>query len=242
MTTSRRRCIRCRRRSTRRSPGSSSPRGAWRSTRSPRSSRSTWPAGIRELSGTSHNVAPQMAAPDAAIQRPRSLALNHSRHSPCALAWRRLCLAISGTTSSEAPLAPSMRAMVMAAGLGTRLRPLTYEGPKPVVPVVNRPVMEHIPELLPRHGFTEVISNLHWFPDTIRDRIGDGSALGIELTYRFEEELLGTAGGFRNVAEFFGDEPFLVMAGDALTDIDLSALRQAHERNGGIATLAVKRV
>ena len=130
----------------------------------------------------------------------------------------------------------------MAAGLGTRLRPLTYEVPKPMVPVVNRPVMEHILELLPRHGFTEVISNLHWFPETIRDGIGDGSSLGIELAYSYEEELLGTAGGVRNVAEFFGSEPFLVMAGDALTDIDLSALRAAHEANDGIATLAVKRV
>jgi len=130
----------------------------------------------------------------------------------------------------------------MAAGLGTRLRPLTYEVPKPVVPVVNRPVMEHILELLPRHGFTEVVSNLHWFPDTIRNRIGDGSALGIELTYQYEEELLGTAGGVRNVATFFGADPFLVMAGDALTDIDLTALREAHQRNGGIATLAVTRV
>jgi mannose-1-phosphate guanylyltransferase/mannose-1-phosphate guanylyltransferase/phosphomannomutase len=132
--------------------------------------------------------------------------------------------------------------MVMAAGLGTRLRPLTYEVPKPVVPVVNRPVMEHILELLPRHGFTEVVSNLHWFPDAIRNRIGDGSSLGIELTYQYEEELLGTAGGVRNVAGFFGEEPFLVMAGDALTDIDLTALREAHRRNGGIATLAVTRV
>jgi mannose-1-phosphate guanylyltransferase len=132
--------------------------------------------------------------------------------------------------------------MVMAAGLGTRLRPLTYEVPKPVVPVVNRPVMEHILELLSRHGFTEVVSNLHWFPDTIRNRIGDGSALGIELTYQYERELLGTAGGVRNVAGFFGEEPFLVMAGDALTDIDLTALREAHHRNGGIATLAVTRV
>jgi len=130
----------------------------------------------------------------------------------------------------------------MAAGLGTRLRPLTYEVSKPIVPVVNRPVMEHILELLPRHGFEQAISNLHWFPDSIRDRIGDGSALGIDLTYRYEEELLGTAGGVRNVADFFGDEPFLVMAGDALTDIDLTALREAHERNDGIATLAVKRV
>jgi mannose-1-phosphate guanylyltransferase len=132
--------------------------------------------------------------------------------------------------------------MVMAAGLGTRLRPLTYEVPKPMVPVVNRPVMEHILELLPRHGFSEVIANLHWFPDAIRERFGDGSALGVDLTYRYEEELLGTAGGVRNVAEFFGSEPFLVMAGDALTDIDLAALRAAHESHGGMATLAVRRV
>ncbi len=132
--------------------------------------------------------------------------------------------------------------MVMAAGLGTRLRPLTYEVPKPMVPVVNRPVMEHILELLPRHGFSEVIANLHWFPETIRERFGDGSALGVDLTYSYEDELLGTAGGVRNVAEFFGSESFLVMAGDALTDIDLAALRAAHESNGGVATLAVRRV
>jgi mannose-1-phosphate guanylyltransferase/mannose-1-phosphate guanylyltransferase/phosphomannomutase len=132
--------------------------------------------------------------------------------------------------------------MVMAAGLGTRLRPLTYEVPKPLVPVANRPIMGHILELLRRQGSREVIANLHWFPDTIRDRFGDGSAYGIDLAYRYEEELLGTAGGVRNVAEFFGDEPFLVMAADALTDIDLGALRAAHDENDGIATLAVKRV
>ena len=132
--------------------------------------------------------------------------------------------------------------MVMAAGLGTRLRPLTYDVPKPMVPVVNRPVMEHILELLPRHGFSEVIANLHWFPETIRERFDDGSALGVDLTYSYEDELLGTAGGVRNVAEFFGSESFLVMAGDALTDIDLAALRAAHESNGGVATLAVRRV
>jgi mannose-1-phosphate guanylyltransferase len=135
-----------------------------------------------------------------------------------------------------------MRAMVMAAGLGTRLRPLTYAVPKPMVPVVNRPVMEHILVLLHRHGLREVIANLHWFPDTIRNRFRDGSELGIELTYSHEDELLGTAGGVRNVASFFGSDPFLVMAGDALTDIDLAALREAHDANDGIATLAVKRV
>jgi mannose-1-phosphate guanylyltransferase len=132
--------------------------------------------------------------------------------------------------------------MVMAAGLGTRLRPLTYEIAKPLVPVANRPVMEHILLLLRRHGFGPVIANLHWFPDAIRARFGDGSRFGIDLTYSHEDELLGTAGGVRNVADFFGDEPFLVMAADALTDIDLGALRAAHEANDGIATLAVKRV
>jgi mannose-1-phosphate guanylyltransferase/mannose-1-phosphate guanylyltransferase/phosphomannomutase len=132
--------------------------------------------------------------------------------------------------------------MVMAAGLGTRLRPLTYELPKPMVPVVNRPVMEHILRLLPEHGFDRAVANLHWFPDLIRDRFDDGSELGIDLTYSSEDELLGTAGGVRNVAEYFGSEPFLVMAADALTDIDLAALWAAHEANDGIATLAVKRV
>ncbi len=130
----------------------------------------------------------------------------------------------------------------MAAGLGTRLRPLTYDVPKPLVPVVNRPIMEHVLELLPKHDFREVIANLHWFPDSIRDRFADGSGAGISLSYSYEDELLGTAGGVRNVAEFFGSDSFLVLAADALTDIDLGALAAAHEGNDGIATLAVTRV
>lgn len=135
-----------------------------------------------------------------------------------------------------------MRAMVMAAGLGTRLRPLTYEVSKPMVPVVNRPMMEHVLRLLARHGFEQVIANLHWFPEAIRERFGDGSELGIELDYSHEEELLGTAGGVRNVREFFRDGSFLVMAADPLTDADLRRLADAHAASGGVATLAVKRV
>jgi len=107
--------------------------------------------------------------------------------------------------------------------------------------VLNRPVMEHILELLARHGFTEVNANLHWFPELIRDRFGDGSRLGIELRYSEEEALLGTAGGVRGVADFLGDD-FLVISGDALTDIDLAAMRDFHRSHGGIATLATKRV
>jgi mannose-1-phosphate guanylyltransferase len=135
-----------------------------------------------------------------------------------------------------------MKAMVMAAGLGTRLRPLTHEVPKPLVPVANRPIMEHILAGLAGDGFGEVVANLHWFPETIRDYFGDGSRFGVELTYSFEERLLGTAGGVRNVREFFGSEPFAVMAGDALTDIDFAALAEAHAQNDWIATIAVKQV
>lgn len=129
-----------------------------------------------------------------------------------------------------------MRAMVLAAGLGTRLRPLTYEITKPMVPVLDRPVMAHIVDLLDRHGYEEVIANLHYFPDTIREYFGD------RLSYRFEEELLGTAGGVRGCGEFFGEESFLVISGDALTDIDLTAFAARHREAGGIATLAVKQV
>jgi mannose-1-phosphate guanylyltransferase/mannose-1-phosphate guanylyltransferase/phosphomannomutase len=129
-----------------------------------------------------------------------------------------------------------MKAMVLAAGLGTRLRPLTYEITKPMVPVLDRPVMEHIVDLIERHPFDGVIANLHYFPETIREHFGE------RITYRFEEELLGTAGGVRACADFFGDEPFLVISGDALTDIDLTAFAARHREAGGIATLAVKRV
>jgi mannose-1-phosphate guanylyltransferase/mannose-1-phosphate guanylyltransferase/phosphomannomutase len=127
--------------------------------------------------------------------------------------------------------------MVLAAGLGTRLRPLTYEIPKPMVPVLDRPVMAHIVDLLDRHGFEHVIANLHYFPDTIRDYFGD------RVTYRYEEELLGTAGGVRNCSDFLiVDGAFLIISGDALTDIDLRAMEARHQAAGGIATLAVKRV
>src|ERR1700691_323438 len=126
-----------------------------------------------------------------------------------------------------------MKAMVLAAGLGTRLRPLTYEITKPMVPVLDRPVMAHILDLLDRHGFEEVIANLHYFPDSIRAYFGEGGG----LSYRYEPELLGTAGGVRGCAEVC-----LLISGDALTDIDLSAFAARHREAGGIATLAVKQV
>ena len=149
---------------------------------------------------------------------------------------RRAPTSPTTTATDRRADAPLMRAMVLAAGLGTRLRPLTYEITKPMVPVLDRPVMEHILDLLDRHGFGEVVANLHYFPDTIREFFGD------RLSYHHEPELLGTAGGVRACSSFFGDDAFLVISGDALTDIDLGAFVARHRAAGGIATLAVKEV
>ena len=133
--------------------------------------------------------------------------------------------------------------MIMAAGLGTRLRPLTLLMPKPMAPVLNVPAMEHTLVLLERHGFTEIVTNLSYMPDAIRDHFGDGSRLGVELTYSEEEEPLGTAGGVFKARGFLGEtDSFLVISGDALTDVDLNAMRAVHDAHDGIATLATKRV
>jgi mannose-1-phosphate guanylyltransferase len=139
-----------------------------------------------------------------------------------------------------------MRAMILAAGFGTRLRPLTYRMPKPLAPVLNKPVMEHIAELLAKHGFSQVIANLSYRPEQIREVFGDGSGHGIELSYSEEPEPLGTAGGVGKVRDFLCEsESFLVISGDALTDVDLGAMRTGHAKHvaeGAIATLATKRV
>ena len=141
---------------------------------------------------------------------------------------------------------PTMRAMILAAGLGTRLRPLTELMPKPMAPVLNVPVMEHIARLLAKHDFAEVIANLSYKPEAIREHFGDVGDLGIDLEYSEEPEPLGTAGGVGKARSFLAEsDSFLVISGDALTDLDLSAMRKAHEANakaGGIATLATKRV
>src|ERR1044072_749915 len=137
-----------------------------------------------------------------------------------------------------------MRAMILAAGLGTRLRPLTLRMPKPMAPVLDRPVMGHIAQLLAAHGFTDVIANLSYLPDQIQQHFGDGSGYGISLTYSEEPEPLGTAGGVGKGGDFLSaDESFVIVSGDAVTDIDLSEMRAAHEANvaaGAIATLATK--
>ena len=129
-----------------------------------------------------------------------------------------------------------MKAMLLAAGRGTGLRPLTDAMPKPMVPVLDRPLMAHVVDLCRRQGFGELIANLHYLPDAIRGHFGDA------LEYRYEEALLGTAGGVRNARDFFGDEPIVVISGGVLTDVDLTKLVERHRSTGGVATLTVKQV
>ncbi|MBM3707542.1 MAG: NDP-sugar synthase [Actinobacteria bacterium] len=134
------------------------------------------------------------------------------------------------------------KAMVLAAGLGTRLRPLTDLISKPMAPIVNKPVMEHIIELLVKHNFKDVVCNLHWYPEAIKDYFGDGSRWGLSISYSYEEFLMGTAGGAKNVEDFFECQTFLIISGDALTDIDLTEVFKFHKRKGGIATLVLTEV
>lgn len=135
-----------------------------------------------------------------------------------------------------------MKAMVLAAGVGSRLDPLTSQLPKPLVPVANKPVMEHLLLLLKKHGFSDVVSNLHYLPDRIRNYFGDGSALGMNLDFRFEQELSGDAGGVRACKDFFGQETFIVLMGDLLTDADLSRIYAEHKKKKALATIGIKRV
>ncbi len=141
-----------------------------------------------------------------------------------------------------APPAGAFKAMIMAAGLGTRLHPLTGRTAKPMVPILNRPVMEHMLRLLRRHGVHDVVANLHYHPERIREYFGDGSAFGVSLRYNVEVDLLGTAGGVGAFRSYLRDGTFVVVSGDGLTDIDLTAFVAAHRAAGGVATMAVKRV
>lgn len=134
------------------------------------------------------------------------------------------------------------KAIVMAGGQGSRLRPLTLTRPKPMLPVANRPVLAHILEWLRGHGFSEVLMTLHYRAEEIRRAFGDGRSLGLRITYRVEEQPLGTAGAVKEAEDWIGREPFLIASGDALTDMDLAALRQRHLESGAWATLGLKRV
>ncbi|MDP1821302.1 MAG: sugar phosphate nucleotidyltransferase [Acidimicrobiales bacterium] len=134
-----------------------------------------------------------------------------------------------------------MKAVIMAGGEGTRLRPLTSNAPKPMMPLVNEPMMEHIVRLLKSHGFDEIVVTVAFMANHIRAYFGDGSEYGVRMVYATEETPLGTAGSVRNAMDEL-DERFLVISGDVLTDVDLGALVQAHDDNKALATIGLVRV
>ena len=131
-----------------------------------------------------------------------------------------------------------MRAMILSAGYGTRLSDLTRETPKPMLLLQERPMLEYIICHLARHGFNKIAINLHFLPEAIQDYFGDGSRFGVELVYSYEPELLGTAGGIKNMEDFLGaGEAFMVHYGDVLTDQDFTAMLHFHRKRKALATL-----
>ena len=134
-----------------------------------------------------------------------------------------------------------MKAVVMAGGEGSRLRPLTIRRPKPMVPIAGKPVMEHILNLLKRHGITEVIVTVQYLASNIEDYFGNGSQFGMRITYSREDVPLGTAGSVKNAEEQL-TEPFLVISGDALTDYNLTDIIRYHKEKKALATLTLAHV
>ncbi len=132
-----------------------------------------------------------------------------------------------------------MKAVIMAGGEGTRLRPLTSRQPKPMLPLANRPMMEHIITLLKTHGVTDIVVTVSYLANAIRNYFGDGAEFGVRMVYATEESPLGTAGSVFNAREEL-TETFLVISGDVLTDINLRELVEAHKTHGVIATLGLK--
>lgn len=134
-----------------------------------------------------------------------------------------------------------MKAVIMAGGAGSRLRPLTSNQPKPMVPLANRPLMEHIIQLLARHGITDIVVTVQFLASMVRQYFGEGTELGVRLTYANEDSPLGTAGSVKNAEEALKGAPFLVISGDALTDIDLQKVVDFHQDNGALATIVLSR-
>jgi mannose-1-phosphate guanylyltransferase len=146
-----------------------------------------------------------------------------------------------------------MKAMILAAGKGTRVRPITYTTPKPMIPILQKPVMEFLLELLKQHGFTEVMVNVSHLAHEIENYFRDGQRFGVQIAYSFEGSIvdgelvgdaLGSAGGMRRIQDFspFFDDTFIVLCGDALIDLDLTEAVRQHREKGSIATIITKAV
>ena len=131
------------------------------------------------------------------------------------------------------------KAMLLAAGKGTRLRPLTNQVPKCMVPVGGKPILEWNIHWLRRYGITDLVMNLHYKPEAVIDYFGDGNEWGVNITYSYEQELLGTAGGVKNVEFFFDDGPFLLWYGDNMSTCELDKLFELHRRKEAFATMAL---
>lgn len=132
-----------------------------------------------------------------------------------------------------------MKAIILAGGEGKRLKPVTGQLPKPMIPIVGKPVLERIIELLRQHGITEICATLRYNPRPITDYFGDGSRFGVHLTYSYEEQALGTAGGVKKCRDFWQDEDFLVISGDAACDFDLTAFMQSHRSEHPAVSIAL---
>lgn len=131
--------------------------------------------------------------------------------------------------------------MILAAGYGERLWPLTADRGKPALPVLGKPLVGYVAEYLANNGITEAVVNLHHAPESVRDALGDGSQFGLHLEYVYEPVILGTSGGLDNAREYFGDDTFVVVNGKIITDIDLRAAIDAHRQTNALATLVLMR-
>jgi NDP-sugar pyrophosphorylase family protein len=134
-----------------------------------------------------------------------------------------------------------MKAMILAAGFGTRLFPLTIDRTKPAIPFLGKPLVGYVAEYIAKYGFKEFIVNLHHQPDSVRSALGDGSRFGVHIEYTVEEpNILGTAGALDNARHLLGDEPFLIVNGKIISDIDIAAAVETHKRSGALATMVLK--
>ena len=134
-----------------------------------------------------------------------------------------------------------MKTVIMAGGFGTRLRPLTTNIPKPIATVANKPMMEHITDLLKKHGLTEIVAALYFQPEVIPAYFSDGSEIGVKMSYIRTETELGTAGAVKAAGKHLDDGTFLIISGDVLTDFDLTKAIEYHKKKKALATMVLTR-
>lgn len=134
-----------------------------------------------------------------------------------------------------------MKAMILAAGFGTRLFPLTIDRTKPAIPFLGKPLVGYVAEYVAKFGFKDIVVNLHHQPDSVINALGNGSDYDVDIKYTVEEpEILGTAGALDNAKQYLGNEPFLVVNGKIITDIDIAAAMETHKNTGALATMILK--